>query len=62
MRSDFTVRRAERSPLCCYEKPCPNQGRAEYGNARDLGACINTPVRCVTCGRTGEVSERKDLA
>jgi len=28
------------------------------GESVDLGGCVNTPIRCTRCGRTGELSER----
>ena len=56
--ADLFVYRPETkpSPICCYEKPCPYQGRAVYGPPRDMGGAVNRDVRCLKCQRTGEES------
>jgi len=44
------------SPLCMYEH-CRRKGRAVLGPVRRVTPdCENTPVRCLTCGCTGELS------
>lgn len=34
-------------------------GLAEAGPPQDRGTCVNTDWRCLTCGATGESSEKK---
>lgn len=50
------------SPLCCRWVDCRPLGRAVYGEARDLGGCVNRSIQCLTCGRTGEESRKKTAA
>jgi len=52
----FDAQQFKPSPICCYEKPCPYQGRAVYGPPRDMGGAVNRDVRCLKCQRTGEES------
>lgn len=47
--------------LCLYDH-CTTHGRAVKGAPVDSDTCINVRVRCVTCGRSGVESTRKDLA
>ena len=47
--------------LCVYEAPCPFTPRIVSSTPIDHGFCVNTVLRCLTCGRTGEESRRKDL-
>jgi hypothetical protein len=47
------------SPLCHCD-PCDRRGRAVLDDAEDLGGCLNRRVHCLTCGTTGELSERKE--
>lgn len=45
--------------LCSYERNCPRKGRAIWGQPQDRGdGVINTPIRCETCGKSGEQSVR----
>jgi hypothetical protein len=56
--ADLFVYRPETvaSPICCYEKPCPYQGRAVYGPDVQHEGCVNRTVTCLKCNRTGEES------
>lgn len=47
-----------KSPICSYERHCGH--KAELGEPEDLGGCINRSITCLTCGKTGVESERKD--
>jgi hypothetical protein len=49
--------RLARSPFCLYQTCCGAQ--VELGEPKDCGGCINTPLRCTRCGKTGISSERK---
>lgn len=48
--------------LCGAWGQCPRHGRAVWGESKDLGGCVNRPVRCLTCGARGETSTRKGEA
>lgn len=48
-----------RNPFCLMSKHCGH--RAEIVSVEDHGTCINTHVRCLSCGARGVVSERTDL-
>jgi hypothetical protein len=56
-----TSKKPERNPLCVYER-CQRHGVIEAGEPEALDGCVNTPLRCTTCGATGERSERTDQA
>lgn len=45
--------------LCVYAKPCANHGQAIYGPTVIKARCVNRVVKCQTCGRFGEESERR---
>jgi hypothetical protein len=53
------TRRVERSPLCSMSTHCGEL--AEYAEPVETERCLNVTVRCLRCGKTGLVSERKDL-
>jgi len=46
--------------LCPYQA-CAAKGRAVYDAPVDAGRTLETRVRCLTCGRWGWESARKDL-
>jgi hypothetical protein len=47
----------ERSPLCLYQTHCG--AMVGLGEPEDCGGCLNTPIRCTRCGKTGISSEQK---
>lgn len=50
------------SPLCYRWNDCAPKGRAVLGEPEDRGGCINRTILCLTCGKRGVESTRKDLA
>lgn len=44
------------SPLCVYQD-CQRHGRCELGDQVRYDGSLNTPIRCLQCGRHGELSE-----
>jgi hypothetical protein len=55
----FESRPTRPSP-CAFEKHCGAVAEDEL--PEDLGGCINTEYRCLSCGARGVESVRKDLA
>ena len=56
----FETKPTMKSPTCCMEKHCGSL--AECDEPIECGGCINVNTRCLSCGATGVVSTRKDLA
>ena len=50
-----------KSPICCYDPPCPQRVQLVYGAETRTAQCVTREFQCLTCGRRGVQSTRTDL-